>query len=311
VKRCLHAIRLLNEAQIKELLDLTLSIKENHLAGRPVVPPSPSQTVGLLFFENSTRTRVAFSQAASLLGHSTVQFGSSGSSISKGETLKDTLLTLGFAQLDAMVIRHSASGATQMASKHFGGPIVNAGDGQHEHPTQALGDAVTILQHKGRLDGLKVAIVGDVLHSRVARSNAWFLSRMGAEVRFVGPRTLIPSATGSLPVQVFYDLRTGISGCDVVMTLRLQRERMQDGLLPSGGDFAKQYQINRQTIRSAAPEAIIMHPGPLNRGMEIDDWAADGPQSVILDQVGNGIYAKTAALAWALGADAPKVGGVA
>lgn len=308
MSRGLHSIRLLSDLDIELLLDLAQEIKRNHQAGKPVLPQSNSQMVGLLFFENSTRTRVAFSQAASLLGHKTVQFGSSGSSISKGETLKDTLLTLRFAQLDAMVIRHPSSGATQMAARYFSGPIVNAGDGKHEHPSQALGDALTIIQHKGELRGRKVAIIGDVLHSRVARSNAWLLSRMGAEVRYVGPKTLIPSATGGLPVQVFYDLRTGIAGCDVVMPLRLQRERMNDGLLPPGSDFASQYQINRASMKAAAPDAIIMHPGPMNRGVEIDDWAADGPQSAVLDQVSNGIYAKTAALAWAMGASVRPVG---
>lgn len=308
MSRGLHSIRLLSDLDIELLLDLAQEIKRNHQAGKPVLPQSKSQMVGLLFFENSTRTRVAFSQAASLLGHKTVQFGSSGSSISKGETLKDTLLTLRFAQLDAMVIRHPSSGATQMAARYFSGPIVNAGDGKHEHPSQALGDALTIIQHKGELRGRKVAIIGDVLHSRVARSNAWLLSRMGAEVRFVGPKTLIPSATGGLPVQVFYDLRTGIAGCDVVMPLRLQRERMNDGLLPPGSDFASQYQINRAAMKAASPDAIIMHPGPMNRGVEIDDWAADGPQSAVLDQVSNGIYAKTAALAWAMGATMRPVG---
>lgn len=308
MSRGLHSIRLLSDPDIELLLDLAQDIKRNHQAGKPVLPQSKSQMVGLLFFENSTRTRVAFSQAASLLGHKTVQFGSSGSSISKGETLKDTLLTLRFAQLDAMVIRHPSSGATQMAARYFSGPIVNAGDGRHEHPSQALGDALTIIQHKGELRGRKVAIIGDVLHSRVARSNAWLLSRMGAEVRFVGPKTLIPSATGGLPVQVFYDLRTGIAGCDVVMPLRLQRERMNDGLLPPGSDFASQYQINRAAMKAASQDAIIMHPGPMNRGVEIDDWAADGPQSAVLDQVSNGIYAKTAALAWAMGASMRPVG---
>lgn len=308
MSRGLHSIRLLSDLDIELLLDLAQEIKRNHQAGRPFLPQSQSRMVGLLFFENSTRTRVAFSQAASLLGHKTVQFGSSGSSISKGETLKDTFLTLRFAQLDAMVIRHPSSGATQMAARYFSGPIVNAGDGKHEHPSQALGDALTIVQHKGGLEGRKVAIIGDVLHSRVARSNAWLLSRMGAEVRFVGPKTLIPSATGGLPVQVYYDLRTGIAGCDVVMPLRLQRERMNDGLLPPGSDFANQYQINRAAMKSAAPDAIIMHPGPMNRGVEIDDWAADGPQSAVLDQVSNGIYAKTAALAWAMGASVRPVG---
>lgn len=221
--------------------------------------------------------------------------------MSKGETLKDTILTLKHERLDCVVIRHKSSGSAELAARYFGGPIINAGDGQHEHPTQALGDALTILESKGQIEGLKVAILGDVMHSRVARSNAWLLSKMGAEVRFVGPRSLIPSYTGMLPGDVHYDLRSGIQGCDVLMCLRLQKERMAEGRLSSLTEFTRNYQVNRQTIRWAHPEAIVMHPGPLNRGVELDDFVADGPNSVITQQVENGVFVRSAALQWVNG----------
>ena len=176
--------------------------------------------------------------------------------------------------------------------------MINAGDGQHEHPTQALGDALTILERKGDIQGLTVAIVGDVAHSRVARSNAWLLHKLGANVRFVGPRTLMPPHTSKLPGAVFYDLGTGIEGADVVMCLRLQRERMSDGLLSSTAEYTRLYQVNRSTLRMAAPEAIVLHPGPLNRGIEIDDAVADGDMSCITEQISNGIFVKMAALDW-------------
>lgn len=261
-----------------------------------VVDGGKSRTIGLLFFENSTRTRVGFEQACNFLGYRVVNFSGSGSSLSKGETLKDTILTLRYERLEAVVIRHRCSGAAQLAAEYFQGPMVNAGDGQHEHPTQALGDALTILEKKGTLEGLEVAIVGDVLHSRVARSNAWLLSKMGSKVRFVGPRSLLPGYTGKLPGEVHYDLRTGLSGADVVMCLRLQKERMSDGRLSSVSEYGRMYQVNRTSLRTAKPDALVMHPGPINRGIEIDDVAADGPQSVINEQVTNGVFARMAVL---------------
>jgi aspartate carbamoyltransferase catalytic subunit len=221
--------------------------------------------------------------------------------MSKGETLKDTILTLRYERLDGLVMRHKASGSPTLAARHFGGPVINAGDGQHEHPTQALGDALTILERKGSLEGLRVAIVGDVEHSRVARSNAWLLSKMGAEVRLVGPRTLIPHQTGLLPGKVFYDLGAGIDECDVVITLRLQKERMVDSTLSSINEYAKMYQVNRETLEWAAKDCLVMHPGPLNRGIEVDDVAADGIQSAITAQIENGIFVRMAALNWCFG----------
>jgi aspartate carbamoyltransferase catalytic subunit len=196
------------------------------------------------------------------------------------------------------VIRHRASGSAALAAKYFGGPVLNAGDGQHEHPTQALADALTILERKGDIKGLQVAIVGDVEHSRVARSNAWLLSKLGAEVRYVGPRTLMPSHMQLLPGEVYYDLRTGIEGADVIICLRLQKERMADGMLSSITEYANMYQINRDTLRWANRDCIVMHPGPINRGVEVDDVAADGERSMITHQIENGIFVRMAALYW-------------
>lgn len=295
--RSLIAIRHMEPNQIRELVDLAVALKSDVKAGRKI-DAGRARTIGLLFFENSTRTRVSFEQACNYLGYRVVNFAGSGSSMNKGESLKDTILTLKHELLEAVVMRHRASGSAQLGQGYFGGPLVNAGDGQHEHPTQALGDGLTVLERKGRLDGLKIAIVGDVMHSRVARSNAWFFSKMGSEVRFVGPRTLMPSSMAMLPGEVFYDLRSGISGADIVMCLRLQKERMTDGRLSSMGEYRRLYQVNRQTLKWAAEDAIVMHPGPINRGVEVDDLTADGPSSVILEQVSNGVYVRMAALKW-------------
>lgn len=293
----LLAIRHLEAADITELLNVATAFKEAVTNREPLKGIEP-KVIGLLLFENSTRTRVSFEQAASYLGYRMVNFSGTGSSMSKGETLKDTILTLRYERLEGLVIRHRSSGGATLAAKYFGGPVVNAGDGQHEHPTQALGDALTILERKGDIQGLTVAIVGDVLHSRVARSNAWLLHKLGADVRFVGPRTLIPSHTGKLPGSVFYDLPSGLAGADVVMCLRLQKERMTDGLLSSVGEYRRLYQINRQTLRYADSEAIVLHPGPLNRGIEVDDSVADSDISCVNDQVSNGIFVKMAVLTW-------------
>lgn len=298
MSRHLLAIRHLTTDQIEELLSLAADFKLRITESKPV-PDMSKKVVGMLFFENSTRTRVSFEQAAHYLRMKTSSFAAGGSSMSKGETLKDTILTLRYERLNALVIRHKMSGAPNFASKWFGGPVVSAGDGQHEHPTQALGDALTILERKGDLKNLTVAIVGDREHSRVARSNAWLLSKMGAEVRFVGPKTLIPSTMAMLPGKVFHDLESGIADADVVMCLRLQKERMAEGLLSSVNEYASMYQINKETLQFAAPDALVMHPGPLNRGIELDDFAADSEHSSINAQVENGVFVRMAALYWA------------
>jgi aspartate carbamoyltransferase catalytic subunit len=298
--RNLLSIRHLERSQIEELLELSADFRTRVLESKPL-PKLNVRTIGLVFFEGSTRTRVSFEQAAHYLGCRCTNFSPSGSSMAKGETLKDTILTLRHERIEALVMRHSSSGSPYLAARFFGGPVINAGDGQHEHPTQALGDALTILQRKGRIRGLKVAIIGDVQHSRVARSNAWLLTKLGAQVRFVGPRSLMPSHTNMLPGEVYFDLPLGLEGADVAMCLRLQRERMSDGLLSSLGEYARMYQVNLQTLRYAAPDCMVMHPGPLNRGIEVDDLAADSERSAITQQIENGIYVRMAALYWACG----------
>lgn len=298
--RNLLSIRHLEPDQITELLAIAAEFKERVEDGR-TLPTLPKKIMGMLFFENSTRTRVSFEQAARYLGLESANFSAGGSSMNKGETLKDTVLTLRYERLDGLVIRHRLSGAPSLAARHFGGPVLNAGDGMHEHPTQALGDALTIMERKGGLSGLTVAIVGDVEHSRVARSNAWLLSKMGAEVRFVGPRTLIPPHAAMLPGTVHYDLATGLCDADVVICLRLQKERMNEGLLSSIGEYAAMYQVTERSLAFAKDDCLVMHPGPLNRGVEVDDVTADGENSAINDQVENGIYVRMAALWWVFG----------
>lgn len=293
----LLSIRSLERGQIVDILSSAVEMKRRVVAEESL-PDLKKHVLGMLFFENSTRTRVSFEQAARYLNMRFANFSSAGSSMSKGETLKDTILTLRFERLDGLVMRHRMSGSAQLAARYFGGPVVNAGDGQHEHPTQALGDALTILERKRTIDGLRVAIVGDVTHSRVARSNAWLLSKLGAEVRFVGPRNLVPSHAGMLPGSVYYDLAAGLESADVVMTLRLQKERMDDGLIGSIGEYARLYQVNRNTIQYAAKDCIVMHPGPINRGVELDDVAADGEWSAITAQVENGVFVRMASLDW-------------
>ena len=299
----LIGIRHLDQEEIQHLLDLSIDFK-TRIEGDKDVPSLKKKVVGMLFFENSTRTRVSFEQAAFYLGMRSSNFASSNSSMSKGETLKDTILTLRHERLNGLVMRHRASGAPSLAARHFGGPVLNAGDGQHEHPTQALADAHTILERKGRLEGLKVAIVGDVEHSRVARSNAWLLTKMGAEVRFVGPRTLIPTQTAMLPGEILYDLAAGIDQADVIICLRLQKERMNDGMISSVGEYASMYQVNRETLKYAKPDCLVMHPGPINRGIEIDDVTADGINSGITAQIENGIFVRMAAFYWCFGGEA-------
>jgi aspartate carbamoyltransferase catalytic subunit len=302
VIRNLTNIRELDGDSIDELLSLAKEYKKR-IQDRKPVPDMREKVVGLLFFENSTRTRVSFEQAANYLNLRSCNFTSGGSSMSKGESLKDTILTLRHERLDGLVMRHKASGSPHLAIKHFHGPVWNAGDGQHEHPTQALADALTIIERKGSLN-VKVAIVGDVKHSRVARSNAWLLSKMGADVHLVGPKTLLPSHTGMIPGTFHNELAEGIQGADVVICLRLQRERMTEGLISSTGEYASLYQINSDTLKFAKPNCTVMHPGPINRGIEVDDAAADGECSAIHDQVENGIFVRMASYVWSFGGHA-------
>ncbi|MDQ7907971.1 aspartate carbamoyltransferase catalytic subunit [Phytohabitans sp. ZYX-F-186] len=270
------------------------------LAGREVkkLPTLRGRTVVNLFYEDSTRTRISFEAAAKRLSADVINFSAKGSSVSKGESLKDTALTLQAMGADAVVIRHPASGAPHRLSTWVAGSVVNAGDGTHEHPTQALLDAYTMRSRLGRLAGLSVAIVGDVLHSRVARSNVHLLATLGAKVTLVGPPTLIPP---DLRTEVSYDLDAVLPDADVVMMLRVQRERMAASYFPSAREYARRYGLDGPRMRRLPDHAIVMHPGPMNRGMEIAPEVADSARSTIVEQVANGVSVRMAVLYLLLG----------
>ena len=279
------------------------------LAGREVkkLPTLRGRTVVNLFYEDSTRTRISFEAAAKRLSADVINFSAKGSSVSKGESLKDTALTLQAMGADAVVIRHPASGAPHRLAAWIDGSVINAGDGTHEHPTQALLDAYTMRWRLGRLDGLRVAIVGDVLHSRVARSNVLLLTTLGASVTLVGPPTLIPinvAAALSPATKVSYDLDSVLPDMDVVMMLRVQTERMQDSYFPSAREYSRRYGLDGARMRKLPGHAIVMHPGPMNRGMEITPEVADSPRSTIVEQVANGVSARMAVLYLLLGGKA-------
>ena len=279
------------------------------------LPTLRGRTIVNLFAEDSTRTRISFEAAAKRLSADVINFSAKGSSLSKGESLKDTALTLQAMGADAVVIRHPASGApARLADNQWmSGSVVNAGDGTHEHPSQALLDAFTIRKHlaKGAKDlaGLRVAIVGDILHSRVARSNVLLLTKLGAHVTLVAPPTLLPFGVESWPVTVSYDFDSVIPNVDVIMMLRIQQERMHETFFPSAREYSRYFGLNRDRMNSMLPNAIVMHPGPMNRGLEITADAADGARSVIVEQVGNGVSVRMAILYLLLGG-APIEGGI-
>jgi aspartate carbamoyltransferase catalytic subunit len=256
------------------------------------------RTLMNLFFENSTRTQSSFELAGKRLGADVVNMNPRASSMTKGETLIDTAVTLNAMHPDLLVVRHASSGAAALLAQKVGGSVINAGDGQHEHPTQALLDALSIKQAFGHVDGLTVAICGDVAHSRVARSNVILLSLLGAQVRLVGPPTLIPASADRWGVEVHHDMRRGIAGADVVMMLRLQLERMQGALVPSTREYFRFYGLDREKLMAHAPKAKVMHPGPMNRGVEIDSEVADDLKiSLIQNQVEMGVAVRMAILA--------------
>jgi aspartate carbamoyltransferase catalytic subunit len=277
---------------------------DNALAGREVrkLPTLRGRTVVNLFYEDSTRTRTSFELAAKRLSADVVNFSARGSSVSKGESLKDTALTLEAMGSDAVVVRHSLSGAPHRLAGWVAGSVVNAGDGTHEHPTQALLDAYTMRRRLGRLDGLRVTIVGDVLHSRVARSNVLLLSTLGAEVTLVAPPTLLPVGVDTWPAAVSYDLDSALPKADVVMMLRVQRERMSASYFPSAREYSRRYGLDLARMALLPESAIVMHPGPMNRGMEIAAEVADDPRrSTIVEQVTNGVSVRMAVLYLLLG----------
>ncbi|GAA1520923.1 aspartate carbamoyltransferase catalytic subunit [Dactylosporangium maewongense] len=276
------------------------------IAGREVkkLPALRGRTVVNLFYEDSTRTRISFEAAAKRLSADVINFSAKGSSVSKGESLKDTALTLQAMGADAVVIRHPASGAPHRLANWVEGSVVNAGDGTHEHPTQALLDAYTMRNRLGRLAGLNVAIVGDVLHSRVARSNVQLLHTLGAKVTLVAPPTLLPVGVGAWPASTSYDLDAVVPDSDVVMMLRVQRERMNQAYFPSEREYARRYGFDVPRMSRLPEHAIVMHPGPMNRGMEIAPEVADSPRSTIVEQVANGVSVRMAVLYLLLGGKA-------
>jgi aspartate carbamoyltransferase catalytic subunit len=291
------------DAQTATLVLDTAYQMDAAMADREVkkLPTLRGRTVVNLFYEDSTRTRISFEAAAKRLSADVINFAAKGSSVSKGESLKDTALTLQAMGADAVVIRHPESGAPHRLATWIDGSVINAGDGTHEHPTQALLDAYTMRARLGRLAGLTVAIVGDVLHSRVARSNVLLLSRLGAKVVLVGPPTLLPVGVGAWPAQTSYDLDAVLPSADVVMMLRVQRERMEDSYFPSAREYSRRYGLDTARMRRLPEHAIVMHPGPMNRGMEITPDVADSARSTIVEQVANGVSVRMAVLYLLLG----------
>ena len=295
--------------QLIEILDNAESFAI--LPGRQVkkVPLLRGRIITNLFFANSTRTRTTFELAARLLSADVINFNVSVSATAKGETLLDMLRNLEAMHSDMFVVRHPASGAANFIARHVaaGVSVINAGDGQHAHPTQAMLDMFTIRKHKGDFTPLKVAIVGDILHSRVARSQIMALNTLGvSEIRVIAPRTLLPADVRTLGVHVFHDMDKGMADVDVVIMLRLQKERMEAALLPSEHEYFKFYGLTRARLQHARPDAIVMHPGPVNRGVEITSEVADGPRSVILQQVSYGIAVRMAVMSMALGSSGPQ-----
>jgi aspartate carbamoyltransferase catalytic subunit len=298
VPRLRHLLSIddLDRPLAERILETARAFEE--VARRPVkkVPTLRGKTIVNLFYEASTRTRTSFELAGKRLSADVVNVGGSSSSVSKGETLSDTVRTIDAMHPDVIVVRHAASGAAAYVAQRTRAAIVNAGDGLHQHPTQALLDAFTIISHKGRLEGLTVAICGDILHSRVARSNAALLPLLGATVRLAGPPTLLPRDVETFGCPVYDRLEPALEGADVVMMLRIQRERLGGAFFPTLREYSRVYGLNRRRLALARPQAIVMHPGPLNRGVEISDDVADGEHSVILDQVESGVAVRMAVL---------------
>ena len=288
----------LNRLQVMDLLALSETFVALNRQKAKKLDLLKGLTLMNLFFENSTRTQSSFELAGKRLGADVVNMNPRASSMAKGETLIDTAVTLNAMHPDLLVVRHASSGAAALLAQKVGCSVVNAGDGQHEHPTQALLDALSIKNAFGRIDGLTVAICGDVAHSRVARSNVIMLSMLGANVRLVGPPTLIPGSADRWGVEVHHDMRKGIAGADVVMMLRLQMERMQGALVPSTREYFRFYGLDREKLAAASPKVRVMHPGPMNRGVEIDSDVADDPAvSLIQNQVEMGVAVRMAVLA--------------
>jgi aspartate carbamoyltransferase catalytic subunit len=301
--RHLLGIEPLEPGDIQTILDTADGLRE--ILDRPIkkVPALRGKTVINLFYEASTRTRSSFEIAERVLSADSLSIAAATSSVTKGETLLDTAKNLEAMNPDMVIMRHASAGAPHFLARHCRFSVVNAGDGAHEHPTQALLDALTLRQRKGKLKGLKVAIVGDILHSRVARSNLWLLGKMGAQVVLSGPPTLIPPGIEAL-APVTFRIEEAIEGADAIMMLRLQMERMSGGFFPTTREYHVRFGLTEERVRRAKKDVLVMHPGPLNRGVEIASEVADGPYSVILDQVTNGVAIRMAVLYLLLGGSA-------
>jgi aspartate carbamoyltransferase catalytic subunit len=295
-KKDLLGLEELSAEEINLILDTADSFKEISTRAIKKVPALRGKTIVNLFFEPSTRTRTSFELAAKRLSADTISIAAATSSVVKGETLIDTARNLESLKVDIIIMRHSASGAPNFLAKLLDASVINAGDGSHEHPTQGLLDLYTMKEKKGKIEGLKVVIVGDILHSRVARSNIWGLIKLGADVTVVGPPTLIPVDIEKIGIKVSYNLLGAIEDADVINILRIQRERQQAGLFPSIREYAELYCITPEKLENTKKDVLIMHPGPMNRGVEISSAVADGPYSVILDQVTNGLAVRMAVL---------------
>jgi aspartate carbamoyltransferase catalytic subunit len=289
-------IQEMNASEIAYILDATESFLEVSTREVKKVPTLRGKTIINLFYEPSTRTRTSFEIAGKRLSADVINISNSSSSVTKGESLKDTALTLAAMAADVIVIRHPASGAAHFLARHVPSSVINGGDGTHEHPTQALLDLFTIRQRKGALAGLRVSIIGDIAHSRVARSNIFAMCAMGMEVRVCGPASLLPVQVETLGVCACTDLDTAIRDADIIMVLRLQLERQEKGLIPSLREYSQLYGLNLTRLEQAKPDVLIMHPGPINRGIEIAPEVAEGPYSLILDQVANGVALRMALL---------------
>ncbi len=299
----LLGLEYLDREEINLILETAKPFKELFTRSVKKVPPLRGKTVVLLFYEPSTRTRISFELAAKRLSADVLNISASTSSVAKGESLIDTAKTLEAMKADFVVIRHSMSGAPQILARTISASIINAGDGTHEHPTQGLLDMFTIWEKKERLSGLKVAIVGDILHSRVARSNIWGLNKMGAKVYVVGPATLIPPKIEQMGVKIFYDLDEIIDELDVINILRIQIERQKENLFPSLREYNEIFGITDERLKRAKKDLLVMHPGPMNRGIEISSSVAESSRSVITEQVTNGIAVRMAVLYLLAGGD--------
>ncbi len=286
----------LKKDQLEKILDCAFYFRSLRDQGKPFPATLANKNTILLFFEASTRTRSSFALAAKNLGGNTVALTKEASSTSKGETLLDTARTIEAMRPDILVLRHPSAGSPHHLDKHLGIPVINAGDGFHEHPTQAFLDLMTIREFKGEMKGLKVLIVGDIAHSRVARSDTYALQTMGAEISVCGPPTLIPPQMERMKVKVFHDLEQAVQGQDVIIVLRVQLERLNPAQNPSPGEYSRFYGISAAIVEKCKKDVLIMHPGPVNRGVELSPDVADGPHSVILNQVGNGVLVRMAVL---------------